>query len=64
AVINYNRSALKTYDAKEAGENTKNLFINLARKNLSNLAPDRLNYFFFATHPAIVERIKNCEKYK
>lgn len=64
AVINYNRSALKTYDAKEAGENAKNLFINLARKNLSNLAPDRLNYFFFATHPAIVERIKNCEKYK
>ncbi|OQA79838.1 MAG: heat shock protein HtpX [bacterium ADurb.Bin243] len=63
SVIKYNQSVLKNYKPGEAAENAKNLFINLARKNLSNLAPDRFNYFFFATHPAVAERIKNCEKY-
>lgn len=57
AAINFSGTA----NAKNAIEAHKNLFIKLARKNLSNPAPDRFNYLFFATHPAVIERLNNAD---
>ncbi len=57
AVINFNGAE----GSKNAIEAHKNLFIKLAGKNLSNPAPDRFNYLFFATHPAIIERLYSAK---
>ncbi len=60
AAINFNGAQ----NAEKAIEAHKNLFIKLAVKNLSNPAPDRFNYFFFATHPAVIERIGSASIYR
>lgn len=57
AVIKFNGAE----SAKNAIEAHKNLFIKLAGKNLSNPAPDRFNYLFFATHPAVIERLNSAD---
>ena len=47
---------------KKAREAHKGLFINLAEKNRAVASPDRFNYFFFATHPSITERLGRAGK--
>jgi STE24 endopeptidase len=59
AAINFNGAQ----NAEKAIEAHKNLFIKLAGRNLSNPAPDRFNYLFFATHPAVIERIHSASIY-
>lgn len=45
---------------KKAVAAHKGLFINLAENNRSLASPDRFNYFFFATHPSITERLRRA----
>ena len=49
------------FDAVRTGVATKDdsvgLYLNLARKNRSNLLPHEANYFFFASHPRTIDRI-------
>ncbi len=63
AVIDYKKKSITGYDSSEAVNNQKKLLIQLAKKNLSTASIDRFNYFFFATHPAIIERMANSDRY-